>query len=129
MRKLKIGGGGFLLPLEEDQFQRMLERHMRAFAFSSEEIECVDPTIIELKVIFTLPHLPCVRNSTKTEKELVLKEGLVLLLGTILRQRRISTMRGVELWEKGQVSEMEREREKERMMIRKIYVLCEGNIQ
>ena len=69
-----------------------------------------------------------VRNSTKTEKELVLKEGLVLLLGTVLRQRRISTMRGVELWEKGQVSEMEREREKERMMIRKIYVLCEGNI-
>ena len=69
-----------------------------------------------------------VRNSTKTEKELVLKEGLVLLLGTVLRQRRISTIRGVELWEKGQVSEMEREREKERMMIRKIYVLCEGNI-
>ena len=38
-----------------------------------------------------------VRNSTKTEKELVLKEGLVLLLGTVLRLRRISTMRGVEL--------------------------------
>ena len=38
-----------------------------------------------------------VKNSTTTEKELVLKEGLVLLLGTILRQRRISTMRGVEL--------------------------------
>ena len=55
-----------------------------------------------------------IKNSTKTEKELVLKEGLVLLLGTILRQRRISTMRGVELWEKGQVSEMERERERER---------------
>ena len=55
-----------------------------------------------------------VRNSTKTEKELVLKEGLVLLLGTVLRQRRISTMRGVELWEKGQVSEMERERERRR---------------
>ena len=41
-----------------------------------------------------------VRNSTKTEKELVLKEGLVLLLGTVLRQRRISTMRGVELRER-----------------------------
>ena len=26
-----------------------------------------------------------VRNSTKTEKELILKEGLVLLLGTVLR--------------------------------------------
>ena len=44
------------------------------------------------------------------------------MLGTVLRQRKISTMRGVELWEEGQVSEMER------MMIRKIYVLCEGNI-
>ena len=46
-----------------------------------------------------------VRNSIKAEKELVLKEGLVLLLGTVLRQRRISTMRGVEL--------RERERERE----------------
>ena len=55
-----------------------------------------------------------VRNSSKTEKGLVLKEGLVLLLGTVLRQRRISTMRGVELWEKGRVSEMERERERMR---------------
>ena len=49
-----------------------------------------------------------VRNSIKAEKELVLKEGLVLLLGTVLRQRRISTMRGVELRER------ERERERER---------------
>ena len=32
-----------------------------------------------------------VRNSTKTEK------GLVLVLGTVLSQRRLSTMRGVEL--------------------------------
>ena len=61
-----------------------------------------------------LSHDISVRNSTKTEKELVLKEGLVLLLGTVLRQRRISTMRGVELWGKGRVSEMERERERER---------------
>ena len=38
-----------------------------------------------------------VKNSIKAEKELVLKEGLVLLLGIVLRQRRISTMRGVEL--------------------------------
>ena len=38
-----------------------------------------------------------VRNSTKTEKGLVLKEGLVLLLGIVLSQRRLSTMRGVEL--------------------------------
>ena len=38
-----------------------------------------------------------VKNSTKTKKGLVLKEGLVLLLGTVLSQRRLSTMRGVEL--------------------------------
>ena len=44
------------------------------------------------------------------------------MLGTVLRQRRISTMRGVELRER----EREREIERERMMIRKIYVLCEG---
>ena len=74
-----------------------------------------------------LVYQPIVRNSTKTEKELVLKEGLVL------RQRRISTMRGVELWKQGRVSEMvrarEREREREREgEIQKIYVLCEGNI-
>ena len=53
------------------------------------------------------------------------------MLGTVLRQRRISTMRGVELWKQGRVSEMERERERERERegeIRKIYVLCEGNI-
>ena len=52
-----------------------------------------------------------VRNSIKAEKELVLKEGLVLLLGTVLRQRRISTIRGVELRERERRRERERERE------------------
>ena len=54
-----------------------------------------------------------VRNSIKAEKELVLKEGLVLLLETVLRQRRISTMRGVELRERERGRERERERERE----------------
>ena len=36
------------------------------------------------------------------------------MLGTVLKQRRISTMRGVELWKQGRVSEMERERERRR---------------
>ena len=36
------------------------------------------------------------------------------MLGTVLRQRRISIMRCVEFWEKGRMSEMERERERER---------------
>ena len=58
MQKLKIGGGDFLLPTEEDQFRRMLERHDKAFAFTPEEIGCVDPTIVEPMVIFTVPHVP-----------------------------------------------------------------------
>ena len=58
LRELKIGGGGFLLPAEEDRFRRMLERHGKAFAFTPEEIRCVDPTIVEPMVIFTVPHVP-----------------------------------------------------------------------
>ena len=58
LRRLKIGGGGFLLPAEEDRFRRMLGRHGKAFAFSSEEIGCVDPTFVEPMVIFTVPHVP-----------------------------------------------------------------------
>ena len=42
LRELKIGGGGFLLPAEEDRFRRMLEKHGKAFAFSPGEIECID---------------------------------------------------------------------------------------
>ena len=63
LRELKIGGGGFLLPTEEELFRRMLERHKRAFTFSPEEIVCIDPTIVEPMVIFTVPH---VRWSLKT---------------------------------------------------------------
>jgi hypothetical protein len=50
LRELKVGGGGFLLPAEEDRFRRMLGRHGKAFAFSPKEIGCVDPTIVELMV-------------------------------------------------------------------------------
>ena len=56
-RELRIGGGGFILPMEEDGFKRMLERHEKAFAFLPGEIGCVDPTIVELMVIFTIPHV------------------------------------------------------------------------
>ena len=58
LRELKIGGGGFLLPAEEDRFRRMLGSHGKAFAFSPEEIGCVDPTVVEPMVIFTVPHVP-----------------------------------------------------------------------
>ena len=36
----------------------MLGRHGKAFAFSPEEIGCVDPTVVEPMVIFTVPHVP-----------------------------------------------------------------------
>ena len=36
----------------------MLERHGKSFAFSPGEIACVDPTIVEPMVIFTVPHVP-----------------------------------------------------------------------
>ena len=58
LRELKVGGGGFLLPTEKDWFRRMLGRHGKAFTFSPEEIGCVDPTIVEPMVIFTIPHVP-----------------------------------------------------------------------
>jgi hypothetical protein len=57
LRELKVGGGGFLLPAEEDRFRRMLGRHEKAFAFSPKEIGCVDPTIVEPMVIFIVPHV------------------------------------------------------------------------
>ena len=56
--ELKICGGGFLLPAEEDRFQRMVGKHGKALAFSPEEIGCVDPTVVEPMVIFTVPHVP-----------------------------------------------------------------------
>ena len=57
-RKLKVGGGEFLLPKEESKFREMLEQHGKAFAFSPQEIGCVDPTLVEPMVIFTIPHVP-----------------------------------------------------------------------
>ena len=46
------------MPAEEDQFWRMFGRHGKAFAFSLEEIGCVDPMIVESMVILTVPHVP-----------------------------------------------------------------------
>jgi hypothetical protein len=36
----------------------MLEQHGNTFAFSPEEIGCVDPRTIEPMVIFMVPHIP-----------------------------------------------------------------------
>ena len=43
---------------QELRFKRMLESHIRAFAFLRNEIGCVDPTIVEWMVIFTVSHVP-----------------------------------------------------------------------
>ena len=67
LRELKIGGGGFLLPAEEDRFRRMLERHRKAFTFSSEEIGCVDPMIVEPMVIFTVSR--CYARAWRTRRD------------------------------------------------------------
>ena len=58
LRELKIVGGGFLMLAKEDWFRRMLERHGKAFGFSPGDIGCVNPTIVEPMVIFTVPHVP-----------------------------------------------------------------------
>jgi lipoprotein-anchoring transpeptidase ErfK/SrfK len=49
--KLRIGGGGFLLPEEEERFREMLMQHGKAFAFTPKEIGCIDPKIVEPMVI------------------------------------------------------------------------------
>ena len=55
---MKIGGGDFLLPSKEKQFNEMLKRHGKTFTFQPEEIGYVDPKIVEPMVIFTIPHIP-----------------------------------------------------------------------
>ena len=50
-------GVGFLLPAEEDRFQGMIESHVRTFAFSSEEIPCVNPMIVKRVVIVMVLHV------------------------------------------------------------------------
>ena len=58
LAKLKIGGGDFLTVPEKKTFQEMLIKHGKAFASTSDEIGCVDPSIVPPMVIFTVPHIP-----------------------------------------------------------------------
>jgi hypothetical protein len=46
------------LPEEEERFREMLMQHGKAFAFTSKEIGCVDPKIVEPMVIFKIDHVP-----------------------------------------------------------------------
>ncbi|KAL3694555.1 hypothetical protein R1sor_008206 [Riccia sorocarpa] len=58
LEKLKIGGGDFLTDAEKKKFEEMIQSHGKAFAFSADEIGCVDPKVIAPMVIFTVPHVP-----------------------------------------------------------------------
>ncbi|KAL3685545.1 hypothetical protein R1sor_003567 [Riccia sorocarpa] len=58
LSQLQIGGGDFLTDTEKKVFEEMIGRHGKAFAFSAEEIGCVDPKVIAPMVIFTVPHVP-----------------------------------------------------------------------
>jgi hypothetical protein len=58
LQQLKIGSGEFLSTQEETRFRSMLSKHGKAFAFTSAEIGCVDPTVVSPMVIFTVPHEP-----------------------------------------------------------------------
>ncbi|KAL3678944.1 hypothetical protein R1sor_021900 [Riccia sorocarpa] len=58
LEKLKIGGGDFLTDAEKKKFEEMIQAHGKAFAFSADEIGCVDPKMIAPMVIFTVPHVP-----------------------------------------------------------------------
>ncbi|KAL3686420.1 hypothetical protein R1sor_008994 [Riccia sorocarpa] len=58
LAKLKIGGDDFLTDCEKKEFEGMIRSYEKAFSFSAEEIGCVDPKVIALMVIFTVPHVP-----------------------------------------------------------------------
>ena len=56
--QLKIGENDFLLPVKTQCFRNMIANHGKAFAFELSEIGCVDPTVVEPIIIFTVPHIP-----------------------------------------------------------------------
>ncbi|MCO5572964.1 hypothetical protein L7F22_026726 [Adiantum nelumboides] len=56
LKQLKIGEDGFLTNEEVNCFQEMLMQHGKAFEPS--EINCVDPSVVSLMIIFIVPHMP-----------------------------------------------------------------------
>ena len=66
---------------EEERFRRMLGRHEIAFAFSPEEIGCVDPKIVHPMVIFTVPHV------TWILKPILVPRAHILKLMELLKQK------------------------------------------
>jgi hypothetical protein len=58
IKKLQIGGGGFLTKVEEEAFKEMISKHGKAFSFYIDEIGCVDPEEVTPMVIFTVFYMP-----------------------------------------------------------------------
>jgi hypothetical protein len=57
IKKLQIGGSGFLTTMEEKAFKEMIAKHGKSFSFFINEIGCVDPKVTPM-VIFIVPHVP-----------------------------------------------------------------------
>ena len=55
---LKIGSDRLLTDVEIRCFKEMLSTHGKAFSFEPHEIGRVDPKVVALMVIFTLPYMP-----------------------------------------------------------------------
>jgi hypothetical protein len=58
LKQLRIGDDGLLTMVEKEAFKKMIKEHGKAFAFSMEEMGCVDPQKVTPMVIFTVPHIP-----------------------------------------------------------------------
>jgi hypothetical protein len=57
IKKLQIGGSGFLTMVEEKSFKKMIVEHGKAFSFYINEIRYVDPKKVTPIVIFIVPHV------------------------------------------------------------------------
>ena len=58
LEELQIGGDGLLNTTEIEAFRKMISKYGKAFAFTIDEMGCVDPRIITPMIIFTVPHVP-----------------------------------------------------------------------
>ncbi|CAM6127114.1 unnamed protein product [Calypogeia fissa] len=58
LNQLRIGDDGLLTREEREAFWKVISKHGKAFAFTPEEMGCVDPSVVTPMVIFTIPHIP-----------------------------------------------------------------------
>src|SRR5450759_3475374 len=56
--QLRIGDDGLLTDIEIDKFREMIKRYGKAFAFTIDEMGCVNPREVTPMIIFTVPHIP-----------------------------------------------------------------------